>query len=133
MDVDTKVSTSGELTEAGVLAGEFRPAEMEDIVVLVEAGFGLTAELEIVELVVSGGVLAEMGVLIGEFSPIADVEKIVEVIVSVNVMDGSMTVERVVWVATGKTQLMVPVWLKSIPLASPEPPVIMAFVQVGDI
>jgi hypothetical protein len=28
---------------------------------------------------------------------------------------------------------MVPDWLKSIPLASPEPPVIMAFVQVGDI
>lgn len=100
MDVDTNVSTSGELTETGVLAGEFRLTELEEIVdvvvptsggVLVEAGeFGLTAELEMVEVVVptSGGVLAETGVLIGEFGPRTDVERIVEVIVSVNVVDG---------------------------------------------
>ena len=70
---------------------------------------------------------------ITELGPRIDVEKIVVVAVSGNVVDGSMTVERVVWVVTGKTQLMVPDWLKSIPLASPELPDIMAFVQVGDI
>jgi hypothetical protein len=62
-----------------------------------------------------------------------DVEKMVEVAVSVKVVDHSTTVERVVWVPTGIMQPMVPDWLKSIPSASSEPPVIIAFVQVGDI
>jgi hypothetical protein len=134
MDVDTSISTSGELTEAGVLTGEFRPTELEEIVEVIVSTKVVDGSLT-VEVVIStsGGVLAESGVITGEFGPTADVERIVEVIVSVNVVDGSITVERVVWVATVKMQLMVPDWLKSIPLASPEPPVIMAFVQVGDI
>jgi hypothetical protein len=204
MDVDTDVSTSGELTDVGLLA-EFSP-ECEEIVevivsvkvvddslivevivavsasggVLEEAGstFGPAAEFEVIVSVkvVDGSLIVEVMVVStpggGEFGPIADVERIVEVSVSVKVVDGlitvetvvwvvagiiaelrprtdvekivevavstkvvdgAMTVERVVWVAMGKTQLMTPDWLKSISLASPEPPVIMAFVQVGDI
>ena len=94
MDVDTNVSISGELTEAGVLVGEFMPiTKLERIVKVIVSVKVVDGELTVeVRMVVSTGVLA--GVLTGEFEP--DVDRIVEVIVSVNVVDGSVTVERIV-------------------------------------
>ena len=64
--------------------------------------------------------------------PRTDVERIVEVAVLVNVVDGSTTVIRVVWVATGRMHLIIPDWLNSIEFASSDPPVIVAWVQVVD-
>jgi len=64
--------------------------------------------------------------------PRTEVERIVEVAVSVNVVDGSTTVIRVVWVATGRMQLITPDWLNSMESASSDPPVIVALVQVVD-
>jgi hypothetical protein len=93
MDVDTDVSTSGELTEAEMWV-EFQPTtkleRIVEVIVSVKVVDGaLTVE---VRVVVSNGVLA--GVFTGEFGP--DVERIVEVIVSVKVVDGSVTVEMIV-------------------------------------
>ena len=61
-----------------------------------------------------------------------DVDRIVEIAVLVNVVDGSTIVIKVVWVAIGRMQLMTPDWLNSIELASSDPPVMLALVQVGD-
>ena len=93
MDVDTDISTSGELTEAEMWV-EFQPTtkleRIVEVIVSVKVVDGaLTVE---VRVVVSNGVLA--GVFTGEFGP--GVERIIEVIVSVKVVDGSVTVEMIV-------------------------------------
>jgi len=80
----------------------------------------------------TGDVLPEEGKTAADVGQRADVEKIVEVTGSVKVVDGPTTVDKVVWVVTGKIQLIVPDWLKFMALKSPEPPVIIAFVHVGD-